>query len=461
MSAFLGRGVEVQLNGERISLRTKGLSFQNEALDLTGGEANGYRLLHRLPVSRGCTVACQGIVGRLNAATLMQRALDADPVPIDVLLPLGTLSAALGARVTGVQVNATHAEAVDITFNLELLGEFTWTPFVEPPDPPLPTHFVVVGNGPRSMHSVDAQTYTNVNHGFDKNWKAVCFSFFWEKFIAVSNDNGAMRSLDYTGTSFELATTSQIGKWNSVAENPITGRLLAVAGDNMPTSGKIMYSDDGGDTWAYMPGAPSSHVSFAGIKYIPWLSAWLLGNTQAVDGKSNVFISFDDGESWAQPEIAAPSAHIFNGFAYSADRVCSADATGGGMRRQMITEDGSAWDLVDTGGFGDANAVVHGGDVFITVGAGGGTDGNGRRSDDNGVSFAALFASTPNYTFIAAAYGVTLDTFAVVRIDGLDRAHDAVYSTDGGLTWHDATTPDGTGVVSLWLGIACTQQEIF
>lgn len=183
----------------------------------------------------------------------------------------------------------------------------------------------------RYMYSSDANNWVVVGGVPANSWRSVTYCDGIDRYVAVSTD-GATRAMYMAAHTWQPVTVP-LGEWLSVAWSQPLNTLVAVG------AGVIMYSTDGGATWAGVT-PPEANT----WNQVIWTTNRDGSNGKFVavagDGNNRVMTS-PDGVTWAVRDC--PSEQWYS-VAWNGERyVAISNGT-----KFMTSTDGEYWELVNS-----------------------------------------------------------------------------------------------------------------
>lgn len=306
-----------------------------------------------------------------------------------------------------------------------------------------------------------------------RNWKSVAVSADGSRIMAIEvtstenvvggivsylHSSGAWLSVD-GGTTWTLKT-SQASRWNKVAISP-DGSKVAVA-----CEGEVWISVDGGTTWvrrvvpAPAPASGGFTASLISVIVGPdspfWTSVafsgngarlWLVGKANGVSAGHNLWVSDDDGSTWAE---RPNPIFLFNGkMAVSADGSKALTTLGHGSQSLWATEDGGeTWSRRNGVGSHIWTATAMSADGTVQVAAA--TSGGLWVSTDSGSSWVQR-QTEARHDWSSVCCSSDGSRLAAVAADG-----NIWTSADSGTTWqrHDSA---GGDFIYAWRALAMSE----
>lgn len=126
MATFVGRKAVLKKDTTTIaSLRTRTVTLNNEPVDVTTDDAEGFRTLLAEPGTKTLDISCEGLT---TDATLLTAAMSGTDIleAYSILFPaIGTLAGDF--VITSFEVGAAYNEASTFSASLQSAGEFTFT----------------------------------------------------------------------------------------------------------------------------------------------------------------------------------------------------------------------------------------------------------------------------------------------------------------------------------------------
>jgi hypothetical protein len=232
----------------------------------------------------------------------------------------------------------------------------------------------------------------------------------------------------------------------------------------------VIRSRDGGHSWVGVP-APGNAAYDGDIRFATSKDGWILVHqtiTATDPGQQTgvLYATHDGGSTWTQVSLPEPPSSMET----SGGRIWVVTGTGPvDNPRAVFSAPITSDTFIRTGDNTGGKLAVHGHYAYVYSSSGrltafkDGTDGragwNGTRSDyslpcDPGHQAAAYLAASGDQSLAVICAGPA-QTDAQARVV---QPKLAFTSTDGGLTWSPAGTPDPAGQVS---GVAATTTDIF
>lgn len=253
-------------------------------------------------------------------------------------------------------------------------------------------------------------------------------------------------------SSFSVATTVPAGAWRRVEYSPYIGRYVATS---LTSQGRIMHSDDGGDTWSIATSDVSGGVGtggnsgYGGVAWSPTLnkfaSIWSQGSAISSDGLNWTFTAFTDpdftnsgfGCAWNDVRWSQGLSTFIATF-----------STGSAAATQIATSpDGVTWTMQpELGSSQNWSRLCWSEDLTLAICVSQ-ANGSDLIKSSNGTSWSSAGTPPPgSKNFYAAAWSPSLTLFVVV---GGDRN---VYTSPDGDVWTERTNALLAGS-ALWYGV--------
>ena len=129
MTAFVGRKATITKGATTIAaIRTRTVSINNEPVDITSDDDNGFRTLLQDPGTKTLDLSIEGVA---KDATLLTSVMSTTDIieTLSILFPtIGTIAGDF--VVASFEVAAPYNEAATFTASLQSSGAFTFTPAV-------------------------------------------------------------------------------------------------------------------------------------------------------------------------------------------------------------------------------------------------------------------------------------------------------------------------------------------
>lgn len=129
MAAFAGRKATITKGATAIAaIRTRTVTINNEPIDITSDDDNGFRTLLELPGTKTLDMSIEGVA---KDAVLLTSVMSTTDImeSISILFPtIGTIAGDF--VVTSFEVGAPYNEAATFSASLQSSGAFTFTPAV-------------------------------------------------------------------------------------------------------------------------------------------------------------------------------------------------------------------------------------------------------------------------------------------------------------------------------------------
>ena len=129
MTAFVGRKATITKGATPIAaIRTRTVSINNEPVDITSDDDNGFRTLLQDPGTKTLDLSIEGVA---KDATLLTSVMSTSDIieTLSILFPtIGTIAGDF--VVASFEVAAPYNEAATFTASLQSSGAFTFTPAV-------------------------------------------------------------------------------------------------------------------------------------------------------------------------------------------------------------------------------------------------------------------------------------------------------------------------------------------
>jgi predicted secreted protein len=126
MAAFVGRKAVLSKGATPVAaIRTKTVSINNEPVDITSDDDNGFRTMLQDPGTKSLDMTVEGVI---KDATLLTVAMSTTDIleGFSILFPtIGTLAGDF--VVTGFETGAPYNEAATFSCTLQSSGAFTFT----------------------------------------------------------------------------------------------------------------------------------------------------------------------------------------------------------------------------------------------------------------------------------------------------------------------------------------------
>lgn len=127
MTAFVGRKATITKGATPIAaIRTRTVSINNEPVDITSDDDNGFRTLLQNPGTKTLDLSIEGVA---KDATLLTSVMSTTDIieTLSILFPtIGTIAGDF--VVASFEVAAPYNEAATFTASLQSSGAFTFTP---------------------------------------------------------------------------------------------------------------------------------------------------------------------------------------------------------------------------------------------------------------------------------------------------------------------------------------------
>jgi photosystem II stability/assembly factor-like uncharacterized protein len=312
-------------------------------------------------------------------------------------------------------------------------------PDPEPEDEDLSGNITISPSGPVSKNTELTATYSGtayVNYQWNKDGSAISNETYYKYTptaagsytVTVSRDDKSKTSAAVTVTA---QTWTEISAFNGVTifqtfYSLADAKLFAVG-----TNGKIMTSDDNGDTWTTVTNSTFGTSNIRGIAYGTGIGYVAVGE----NGKMAYSSKDNKGVTWTAVTDTKLSNYI-NGIAYSHTHGWTggnlvAVGSNGGI---AYSANGTTWTAVTDSPFTSAiNAIAYGDIVKNNIGVDRlvavGNDGIIAYSDDQGVTWTEVEDSTFGTSDITKIVSNGTDKFIAVGFFGK-----MATSTDG-ITW--------------------------
>lgn len=129
MAAFAGRKATITKGATAIAaIRTRTVTINNEPIDITSDDDNGFRTLLELPGTKTLDMSIEGVAKDGVLLTSVMSTTDIMEA-ISILFPtIGTIAGDF--VVTSFEVGAPYNEAATFSASLQSSGAFTFTPAV-------------------------------------------------------------------------------------------------------------------------------------------------------------------------------------------------------------------------------------------------------------------------------------------------------------------------------------------
>ena len=129
MTAFVGRKATITKGSTPIAaIRTRTVSINNEPVDITSDDDNGFRTLLQDPGTKTLDLSIEGVAKDPTLLTSVMSTTDITET-LSILFPtIGTIAGDF--VVASFEVAAPYNEAATFTASLQSSGAFTFTPAV-------------------------------------------------------------------------------------------------------------------------------------------------------------------------------------------------------------------------------------------------------------------------------------------------------------------------------------------
>lgn len=128
MAAIKGRSLSIKKNNVTIAkVRTKTVTVNNEPIDITNDDDNGFRTLLADPATRSIELSVEGVMDGATFRAIAAGATATDNMLTDITIAWPSGSIAGNFYLASYAETGAHNDAVTFTMTLQSSGAFTYT----------------------------------------------------------------------------------------------------------------------------------------------------------------------------------------------------------------------------------------------------------------------------------------------------------------------------------------------